>query len=82
MTRDEILDGLRECLPANSPRIDAGEDLLAAGVLDSLTFIDFVSAVEHRFGVVLSDDVVFSDKFSSLSQIADAVQSLVGPRNG
>lgn len=73
----EILSGLRECLPNGGGQIGPHEDLLIAGVLDSLTFLDFVAAVEKRFGVTLPDETVFGDKFNTLSQVADAVGRLL-----
>ena len=81
-TVDDILNGLKECLPNRPVQIDANEDLLVAGVLDSLTFVDFVAAVESRFRVTLPDEIVFSNKFNTLSQISAAVSNVKGAQDG
>lgn len=78
MTTDKFLDELRQCLPDPTVAVGPHDDLLATGGLDSLSFLDFTSAIERRFDVTLPDEVVFGQKFGTLSEIADAVRSLRG----
>lgn len=80
MTQQQVVDILRACLQDPALAVDPDDDLLASGSLDSLTFIDFIAAIEQRLGLQLPDDVVFGEKFNSLAQMADSILELKGGR--
>jgi len=44
--------------------------------IDSLNFMEFVTALEDRFDVIISDDLLIQEKFNSVPQIAALVESL------
>jgi acyl carrier protein len=61
--RDEILFG-------RPVPLDAGRDLLSAGVLDSLGILRVIAFIEEQFGVsVPPEDVVF-ENFQSIQAMA------------
>jgi acyl carrier protein len=60
-------------------------DLIATGLLDSLTFIDLLVQLEHEFGVQIDLDNLKVDNFRSIASIAAfiATEKMVNPpRNG
>lgn len=75
MTTSEVIESLRECLPNRPIELGADESLLDSGVLDSLNFLAFVSSIEKRFDVALSEDVVFGPCFNTLGEIAKAISA-------
>lgn len=44
--------------------------------IDSLNFMEFVTALEDRFDVIISDDLLIPDNFDSVPQIAALVERL------
>jgi len=73
MTRNVVLARLRSHLPESDGPIDEGQDLIETGVLDSLDFVDFLTAVEQEFAVSIPEDVVYGNRFSTLADMAQAV---------
>jgi acyl carrier protein len=60
-------------------------DLIATGLLDSLTFVDLLVQLEHEFGVQIDLDNLKVDNFRSIASIAAfiATEKMVNlPRNG
>jgi acyl carrier protein len=57
-----------------SIRVESDEtDLFETGALDSMTLIQFVLALEERFGIELPVDQIEADSFSTVARIAETV---------
>lgn len=56
-------------------------DLIATGLLDSLTFVDLLVQLEHEFGVQIDLDNLEVDNFRSIASIAAfiATEKMVNP---
>jgi len=54
--------------------IDPGQDLLAAGLLDSMSITQIVVFLEDQFGTDIKDEDLIAENFSSI----DAMAALVG----
>jgi acyl carrier protein len=52
--------------------------LFEGGYVDSAGIVELLMFVESTFGVVLDDEHVFSDRFTSINGIAEIVASLHG----
>ena len=64
---------LNHRLQVDSP--DADEDLFKAGILDSLSFVDLLLALEEEFSIHVALDQVDLDDFRSVSRICDYIRS-------
>lgn len=64
--REELMNG------ANGD-LDETENLLAAGIIDSLGILRLVSFVEEKFGIEVPDEDVTIDNFQSVKSMADYV---------
>lgn len=51
-----------------------GEDLLAAGIVDSLGFVELVEEVESRYGVGVQDVEITEENFGSVDAIVRYVE--------
>jgi len=58
--------------------IDAGEDLLASGLVDSHGLMELVAFIEGRYGVAVADDDLTPENFTSLATIAALVEARRG----
>jgi acyl carrier protein len=58
------------------PGVELGDDddLLAAGVVDSLGFVELVEEVQSRWGIAVADVEITEANFGSISAIARFVQ--------
>ena len=56
--------------------IEADDDLIAGGLLNSLAILDLVSFVEQRFAVSLPIEEFIPENFRSASAIADLARRL------
>lgn len=58
------------------PDIKLGDedDLLAAGVVDSLGFVELVEEVQSRYGVAVTDIEITEENFGSIAAIARFVE--------
>lgn len=58
------------------PDLELGDDddLLAAGVVDSLGFVELVEEVQSRYGVTVSDIEITEENFGSIAAIARFVE--------
>lgn len=54
---------------------DADEDLFQSGILDSLSFVDMLLALEEEFSIHIALDQVDLDDFRSVSRICDYIRS-------
>jgi acyl carrier protein len=64
---------LNERLQVESPAAD--EDLFQAGILDSLSFVDMLLALEEGFSIHVALDQVDLNDFRSVSKICEYVRS-------
>lgn len=64
--REELMNG------ANGD-LDESENLLAAGIIDSLGILRLVSFVEEKFGIEVPDEDVTIDNFQSVKSMTDYV---------
>ena len=60
-------------LQIDAPALD--EDLFEAGILDSLSFVDMLVALEREFSIQIPLDQVDLNDFRSISRIATYVAS-------
>ena len=65
--RQELMSG------ANS-ELDDNENLLAAGIVDSLGVLRLVSFVEERFGIEVADEDVTLENFQSIQSMVDYIE--------
>ena len=54
--------------------LDDDADLLAAGVIDSLGFVELVEEVQSHFGVEVADIEITEENFGSINAIARFVE--------
>lgn len=66
--REELMNG-------SSTELDESENLLAAGIIDSLGILRLVSFVEEKFGIEVPDEDVTIDNFQSVKSMSDYVAS-------
>lgn len=66
--REELMNG-------SSSELDETENLLAAGIIDSLGILRLVSFVEEKFGIEVPDEDVTIDNFQSVKSMSDYVAS-------
>lgn len=66
--REELMNG------ANG-ELDESENLLAAGIIDSLGILRLVSFVEEKFGIEVPDEDVTIENFQSVKSMSDYVAS-------
>ncbi len=66
--REELMNG-------SNNELDETENLLAAGVIDSLGILRLVSFVEEKFGIEVPDEDVTIDNFQSVKSMSDYVAS-------
>ena len=66
--REELMNG-------SSNELDESENLLAAGIIDSLGILRLVSFVEEKFGIEVPDEDVTIDNFQSVKSMSDYVAS-------
>ena len=58
------------------------DDLLASSVLDSLTLVQLLFDLEHRFGVTIPLEELEIDDFRSVNSIASLVQARSSANHG
>lgn len=66
--REELMNG-------SNGELDESENLLAAGIIDSLGILRLVSFVEEKFGIEVPDEDVTIDNFQSVKSMSDYVAS-------
>jgi acyl carrier protein len=76
MERSVLEKFVLENLPGGRLRksIDPSEDLLAGGVIDSLSLMEVVSFVEQQYGIEVNDQDLVADNFRSLQSIQEFVE--------
>ncbi len=84
MTTTDLRTDLREYVDETflylHPGVKLGDDdsLLAAGVIDSLGFVELVEEVQSRYGITVEDIEITEENFGSV----DAVSAYVAARRG
>lgn len=66
---------LEELMKGSQDVLDENENLLAAGIIDSLGILRLVSFVEDKFGIEVPDNDVTIDNFQSIKSMSDYVIS-------
>lgn len=60
----------RELAKGRATTIKPDEDLLGAGIIDSLGILQLVSFVEEQFGIQIPDEDVVLENFQSVAALA------------
>lgn len=69
--REELTDFIRqEILHGRAVPLDDDEDLLSAGVIDSLGILRMVAFIEEQLGVSVPDEDVVFENFQSIGAMA------------
>jgi acyl carrier protein len=78
MSRKEILmDYVKEDLARGRvSNLKADDDLLSAGILDSLGILQMVAFIEKQFGIQVPDEDVVLDNFCSIDALSNYLDSL------
>jgi acyl carrier protein len=72
---DRIKGFIVEAFPlARTRGVGHGDDLLAAGIVDSLGVLDVVAFVEREFSVTVNDEDLSPENFRSIERLAALVQ--------
>lgn len=64
----------QEILHGRAVPLDDGDDLLSAGILDSLGILKMVSFLEERFGLTVPDEDVVFENFQNVRVMAEYVE--------
>ena len=60
-----------EIIRNSNAQLDENEDLLGAGILDSLSILKLVAFVEESFGIQIPDEDVVFDNFKSVNALEE-----------
>lgn len=71
---------LQELAPSRRGALAPDEDLLALGLLDSVSIVRLVRYLETTFEIELEDDDVVPERFQSIATIAALVEERRGAR--
>jgi acyl carrier protein len=63
-----------EIIRNKNARLDENEDLLSAGILDSLAILQLVAYIEKALGIQVPDEDVIYDNFKSISALVGYLQ--------
>jgi len=76
---ERLRDDLRELVRERFLSVDPGlefadtDNLIDAGVLDSLAFVELVDAIQQRYGIAVRDDEITEANFGSIASLAGYV---------
>lgn len=59
---------------AQQGRLDDEQDLLQSGIIDSLGILELVNYLAEEFEIVVSDDELLPENFSSIRRLAGFVE--------
>jgi len=65
-----------EIMRNRNTELDENEDLVSAGVLDSLRILQLVTYIEKTFGIEIPDEAVVYENFHSVKAIEEYLQQL------
>lgn len=69
-----LMDYIKQEFPkARGSDIKVDDDLLSAGIIDSLGILQLVAFIEQQFGITVQDEDVVFENFSSVRAMADYV---------
>jgi acyl carrier protein len=54
--------------------LDENEDLVGAGILDSLRILELVAFIDKTFGIVIPDEDIVYDNFHSIKALVDYLE--------
>ena len=72
--REKVLEVLTEELPGVD--FEASDELVADGIMDSLTITGVIAALSMEFGIVIPYEEIIEDNFNSLEALANMVERL------
>jgi acyl carrier protein len=76
-TSSKLLDFIKNELAVGSKKnIQTGDDLLSAGIIDSLGVLQLVSFVEEQFGIQIPDEDVVMENFQSVDALSTYLNQL------
>lgn len=78
VTSDQIIRLLTERIHIEVPSADT--DLMAAGLLDSLSLVELMTGLEEQFDIRISFDEIEIDNFSSITRIVEYVNLRLASR--
>ena len=58
-----------EVMRNKNAKLNENEDLLSAGILDSLAILQLVAFIEDRFGIKVPDEDVVFENFQSINAL-------------
>jgi len=58
-----------EIMRNRNAKLNENEDLLSAGILDSLAILQLVAYIDETFGIQVPDEDVVYDNFKSISSL-------------
>ena len=58
-----------EVMRNKNAKLDEDEDLLSAGILDSLAILQLVAYIEDQFGIKIPDEDVVFENFQSINAL-------------
>lgn len=58
-----------EVMRNKNAKLDENEDLLSAGILDSLAILQLVAYIEDQFGIKVPDEDVVFENFQSINSL-------------
>jgi acyl carrier protein len=58
-----------EVMRNKNAKLDENEDLLSAGILDSLAILQLVAFIEDQFGIKIPDEDVVFENFQSINAL-------------
>jgi len=65
-----------EIMRNKNAKLDYDDDLLSAGILDSLAILQLVAYIEKALGIQVPDEDVVYDNFKSVNALVEYLQPL------
>lgn len=82
MSEDAVLDAVLSELEhrvsgvgLSLAEVDRNTSLISQGALDSLSFLEFLTAIEDRFGIELDFSEMDPDEFSSVDRLVELIEN-------
>jgi acyl carrier protein len=63
-----------EIMRNHNAKLSEDEDLLSAGILDSLAILQLIAHIEKTFGIQIPDEDVVYDNFKSVNTLSSYLQ--------
>jgi methoxymalonate biosynthesis acyl carrier protein len=64
-----------EVMRNKNARLSESEDLLSAGILDSLAILQLVAFIEEQFGIKVPDEDVVFENFQSINTLTSYLEN-------